>query len=64
MSFEQRGERDYGGGGGGGGGGSGGAAGGPFEGGFGRVRGKRRFIFGIVRAWFLLLLATDVVMPP
>lgn len=41
MSYEQRGERDYG----GGGGGSGGAAGGAFEGGFGRVRGKRRFIF-------------------
>jgi hypothetical protein len=47
MSFEQRGERDYGG---GGGGGSGVAAGGAYEGGFGRVRGKRRFIFGAVRA--------------
>jgi len=43
MSYEQRGERDYGGGGAGGGGGA--AAGGANEGGFGRVRGKRMFIF-------------------
>jgi hypothetical protein len=40
MSYEQRGERDYGGTGGGGGGV--GAGGGAYEGGFGRVRGKRR----------------------
>jgi len=46
MSYEQRGERDYG----GGGGGSGGTAGGGYEGGFGRVRGKRTFISEAVPA--------------
>jgi hypothetical protein len=47
MSYEQRGERDYGGvGGGGSGSGSGSGAGvGAYEGGFGRVRGKRTFNF-------------------
>lgn len=43
MSYEQRGERDYGGAGGVGGGG--GTGGGAYEGSFGRVRGKRTFSF-------------------
>ncbi len=42
MSYEQRGERDY-----GAGGGGVSAAGGAHEGGFGRVRGKRRSIFEV-----------------
>ena len=54
MSYEQRGERDHGGGGGGGVGGSGGTAGGAFEGGFGRVRGKRKFELEAARALALI----------
>jgi hypothetical protein len=52
MAYEQRGERDYG----GGGGGNGAAAGGAFDGGFSRVRGKRKLILEATPALGFLAL--------